>query len=134
MVARPPASRPGSIGRASPCLVCLDSVGVRLKLGVHGAEQSPDGRTHSLVAHVNDHRDCGEDQRVFRHRLTPRVLVSPHIQLSDQVSLPCPPSVYSVKRTNRENKYVYAPFNTLLIVDKLLIMFQALDGPVGPRP
>src|ERR1017187_6102294 len=85
MVARPPASRPGSIGRASPCLVCLDSVGVRLKLGVHSAEQSPDGRTHSLVAHVNDHRDCGEDQRVFRHRLTPRVLVSRHIQLSDQV-------------------------------------------------
>src|ERR1700690_171013 len=45
-----------------------------LERPVNGGEQRGDGRTHGLVADEHYDRDCGEDQRVFSHRLAALIL------------------------------------------------------------
>jgi len=54
-----------------------------LELPVNAAEQRGDGRAHRLVAH--EHNDCDrrQDQRVFRHRLSLRILPSLHNHFRD---------------------------------------------------
>src|ERR1019366_2121025 len=66
----------------------------RLELAVHVDQQGLDGRSHGLVANEHHNRDCGEDQRVFRHRLTSRELIALHIQFPDHIHFPCPPVLF----------------------------------------
>src|SRR5579863_1653145 len=54
-----------------------------LELAVHVGQQSPDVRTHGLVADEHHYRDCGEDQRVLSHCLTAMILAHRYEQFRD---------------------------------------------------
>src|ERR1700733_6877986 len=59
-----------------------------LQLAVHAGKQRGDGRAHRLVAHEHHYRDCGEDKRVFGHRLSALILTHLHKHSRDFVHCP----------------------------------------------
>src|SRR5208282_2804635 len=63
-----------------------------LELAVHAAQHAADSRTHRLVADIDNDRDCGQDQRIFSHRLT--VLMFAHLHKYPRDHIHCPVSSF----------------------------------------